>query len=116
MNIHLDRYKQQILESTFSDSLNKGPFGLGNPSKQVWGDEKESQTLPLDLGGDYSIYSITESLVDEIGDKTLDDLVTFLGDADHKQIITFIRTLLQDAKDQQKYRNQMGADEQAPQA
>jgi len=47
MNIHLERYKQQILESgSFNDSLKKGPFGLGNPSKAAWGDEPESAPAP----------------------------------------------------------------------
>jgi hypothetical protein len=86
MNIHLDRYKQQIHESTFNS---------GN-----------------DHSGDYDMESISENLVDEIGDKTLSDLASFLEEADSLRIIKFIRILFQDVRDQQKYRNQTHDDDE----
>jgi len=50
---------------------------------------------------EYLMTSISENLVDEIGDKTLSDLASFLEEADSLRIIKFIRILFQDVRDEQ---------------
>jgi hypothetical protein len=59
-------------------------------------------------------YAICESLADEIGDKTLEDLRAFLGEAQSGALLKFCKELLELVNDQYAYRNHdFDADEEA---
>jgi hypothetical protein len=78
MNIHLERYKQQILNEVRTPD--------GDPKVDVVG--------------------VCETLVDEIGDKTLQNLYTLIDNSNDFELVNFCHTLHEFLESQLAYRNQ----------
>jgi hypothetical protein len=93
MNIHLDRYKQQI--------VNEAWFPAGDPQDTAH------------LHPEVDTYGICESIADEIGDDTLEQLVAFLADADSRSLTKFCKELYQVVNGEHGYRNQRMEDDRA---
>jgi hypothetical protein len=94
MNIHLDRYKSQI--------LNEAWFPAGGPEDTAH------------LNPELDAYGICERIADELGDETLDQLRQFISEADGTQLLQFTHDLLEVINNEHSYRyHNFDADEEA---